>query len=131
VDVTHTVSDDLHTGIQRVIRETVPRWMDDHELTLVAWDERRAAPFPLPADEIDRFHHWRDHVRRSSASSQRQPVATATEVVVPWRATWLFAEVIAEAWRADPYRALARARVLSRLGAIVHDLIPVTSKETV
>ena len=28
VDVTHTLSNSLHTGIQRVVRETVSRWID-------------------------------------------------------------------------------------------------------
>ena len=35
VDVTHTASHDLHTGIQRVVRETVSRWLDDHEFAAV------------------------------------------------------------------------------------------------
>src|SRR5207344_3187164 len=36
VDVSHTVSHDLHTGIQRVVRETISRWLEDgHDINLV------------------------------------------------------------------------------------------------
>jgi len=42
VDVHFTAGNDLSTGIQRVVRRVLPRWVKEHELLMVRWDDDRA-----------------------------------------------------------------------------------------
>ena len=131
VDVTHTASHDLHTGIQRVVRETVSRWLDDHELVLCGWDYAAAAPFALPEAEVAHFQRWRSNLGAGEEVLVREPVADVDEVLVPWRSVVVLPELVVEPTRTDGYRALVKAGVAAQLSMIGYDLIPVTISETV
>ena len=45
VDVDFTARHELHTGIQRVVRQTVPIWNRDRYITPVAWTMARAVSY--------------------------------------------------------------------------------------
>ena len=130
VDATHTASHDLQTGIQRVVRETVNRWLDEHGPVLYAWDYAIGAPMPLPAAEVEHFRAWRSHQRAFQEVLVRHPVAEATEIVVPWRSTFVLPELISEPIRTNGYRALGKARI-GQIALIGFDTIPMTISETV
>jgi FkbM family methyltransferase len=130
VDVTHTASHDLHTGIQRVVRETVSRWRDQHSLTLIAWSYETGSPSALPEDEARRFSSWRMHMH-GLGGVPRSPLIGSPPVVIPWRSVVILPELAGEPLRTDRYRALLRSGVSRGLSAIGYDLIPITLKETV
>ena len=133
VDVSHTVSHDLHTGIQRVVRETVSRWLDaGHEMSLVHFDVATRWPRLLAGAEARRLVTWRDHLSPSGARMiQRTPRYASDDVVVPWGSRLILPELVAEPDRCESYRSAASAGVLRSFSLIGYDLIPMTAAETV
>ena len=131
VDLTHTAAHDLHTGVQRVVRETIGRWLDDHDLVLYAWDLVRGAPLPLPPAEVERFQQWRTHMRAGHRGAMRHLVGEVNEVLVPWRSIVVLPELVVEPRRTDAYRAMMKAGVAAQVAMIGYDLIPITIAETV
>jgi glycosyltransferase involved in cell wall biosynthesis len=126
VDVDFCATNDHHTGIQRVVRETMPRWVRDHDLTLVAWSEANGAMRALAPHEADRVLRWRgDH----------EPPETETDptevppLIVPWRCTVVLPEN-PEPQRCPALAALARysGNVVTAIG---YDCIPVVSPELI
>lgn len=134
VDVTHTATHDLHTGIQRVVRETVSRWLSDPATTLVWWDTRLEILRQLGDVETYRFREWETFL---PAEADTEPVArdlaalTPDAIVVPWDGTFLLPELAADPRRSSCFVAMLRGGVVARSGAIGFDLVPVTSAETV
>ncbi len=121
VDVDHTVDANFLTGIQRVVDETVPRWIRDHQCLTVRWTEGQRALRRLRDDEVD---------RRGWAGSGSVAGGADPTLLVPWEGTYLLPELALELDRLDRIRALTRfARV--RAGVIGYDCVPVTSAETV
>ena len=123
VDVRHTSETDLATGIQRVARETVKRWDDQHDVVLVTWtDDGKAMRRLMP-------------VERSTALDATPPVHGSTRdadkrIVVPLGGYYLLPELAAEVWRTERVAALVEfADVVS--GVIGFDCVPLTTAETV
>ncbi len=121
VDVAHTASTTLTTGIQRVARETTRRWLRDHVCTPVSWTHDLEAMRELTAVELDRI--------RSARAAREDRESEQTTVVVPWRSGYLLPELAAEPSRAARLRALARFSE-NRTGVIGFDCVPITSAET-
>jgi glycosyltransferase involved in cell wall biosynthesis len=121
VDVAHTVSSVLTTGIQRVARETSRRWLQDHGVTPVSWSREFQSLRELTPAELDRLE-------RATAEEDVEARPEAT-VVVPWRCTYLMPELAAELTRTSRLLPLAELTP-NRTGAIGFDLVPVTSAET-
>jgi glycosyltransferase involved in cell wall biosynthesis len=122
VDVSATLEAPFTTGIQRVVMETASRWARDQSAIPVAWSPDFRAMRRLTEDETGRLGDRRPRCGL--------PVpAPDTDVVVPWRCTFLEPEVLAELARSASVRSLAQyARC--RTGAISHDCIPITFSET-
>jgi FkbM family methyltransferase len=132
IDVSHTAMYDLHTGIQRVVRECASRWLQTPKTDLVQWSHRDRSAKRLHDDERERFVYWRDHMHAAGGQMQaRQPVDRNGATVVPWGCTVLVPEVIDATVRSGGYVALARSGVLRRFAMIGYDLIPMTAAETV
>lgn len=119
VDVDHTASTSLATGIQRVARLTTERWVRDHDVTLVGWTASGRALRALSAPEA----------RRATHGGEAGDVAAVTEVLVPVTGTYLLPELVTEEPRLRRLAALARFSGL-RTGVIGFDCVPVTSAET-
>lgn len=132
VDVTHTLDSHIHTGIQRVVRETVCRWLTTgRPISLVSYDCNRNSLRLLSDDETRRFTGWRDNLGdcdRTTGHALDQ--SGHFDVIVPWRCRLLLTELFADQTRCRAYRGLASADVLEDLGAIGYDLIPITAPET-
>ena len=122
VDVTHTASHDLHTGVQRVVRETVGEWLATHELHLISWDYGRRVACALPPGEVARFRSWRDHVHGGDFVP-RTPLAGDEPILVPWRSKVLLPEIAGEWIRTDRYRALRHVDVSARVGRLRQDFL--------
>lgn len=134
VDVTHTaVATDLHTGIQRVVRETVARWIDtDRPMNLIRFELPRPAARVLSDDECERFKSWRNYVGSKTRTAQdRVPESAAANTVVPWQCRLLVPELPFETERTSAYRALATASVLRSLSMVGYDVIPMVAAEKV
>jgi glycosyltransferase involved in cell wall biosynthesis len=121
VDVAHTVSTVLTTGIQRVARETTRRWLRDHDCTPVSWSRDFQSLRELTELEQKR-------IVRSEAQEDVEVRGEAT-VVVPWNSTYLLPELAAEAARSSRLLALAELTP-NRTGVIGFDCVPITSAET-
>lgn len=121
VDLAHTASTVLTTGIQRVARETARRWLATHECTPLSWSRDFQSPRELTSTE-------RDRIERSGAEEDVAARPEAT-VVIPWHSTYLLPELAAEPARAARLLALAELSP-NRTGVIGFDCVPITSAET-
>ncbi len=123
VDVDHSAQYDLHTGIQQVVRSTVPRWESEHDITLAAWTPGRTAYRALDRSEHDRIRNW-------EAREEAPPTASdSLALIVPWHSTVVLAEV-PPGTSCDRLAALAQFSG-NRLVAIGYDCIPIVSAEMV
>ncbi|WP_435736719.1 glycosyltransferase [Cellulosimicrobium sp. PMB13] len=121
VDVAHTASTTLMTGIQRVARESTRRWLT-HDVVLVSWSADLDAVRELTPAEHDRI------VRAAAATEDDHPDTELT-FVVPWRTTYVLPELAIDQARTERLRTLARFSG-GEFTAIGFDLIPLTTGET-
>jgi glycosyltransferase involved in cell wall biosynthesis len=129
VDVDFTARHDLHTGVQRVVRETVPRWNRSRDITAVAWTRARGALRPLGRMEARRIYDW-PAVERSLKNVRNVNDPIPEEVVlVPWRSVLVMPEV--PATEVTPRVAAIGACSNNRVVAVGHDTIPLISADTV
>jgi glycosyltransferase involved in cell wall biosynthesis len=133
IDVTHTARHDLHTGIQRVVREAVSRWLRDGRCVLVWWDDAGGILRELGTIETYRFRDWSNHLPKESDTEPqtRNFDSTPDGIVVPWDSIFLLPELAADPRRSSCYSGLALSGVVDHIGAIGYDLVPVTAAETV
>ncbi|QTE30239.1 glycosyltransferase [Pengzhenrongella sicca] len=121
VDVDFSSRNDLNTGIQRVVRSTVPIWEREHDITLVSWTASGAFR-ALGPDEEDRVLRWSGTRRPAPARG-----ASAPRVIVPWQSVLVLPEV------PGPDRCTALASLAEHSGtavsAIGYDFIPVVSAD--
>lgn len=120
VDVHNTARSPLSTGIQRVVREVVPRWQRATTTTEVAWLDDFRAMRELTSAE-----------RRRMAGEPPLPTSDdqVPAIIVPWQSTYLLPELVVERPRTARIAALARYAE-ARTGVIGYDCIPLTSGET-
>ena len=133
VDVTHTaMATDLHTGIQRVVRETVARWIEtDRPMDLIRFDLRRPAARLLSREERERFESWRTYVGSADSMPHRILDSSAENTLVPWQCHVVVPELPFEAERTQAYRGLGTASVLRSLSLVGYDVIPIVAAEKV
>jgi len=121
VDVAHTISTGLSTGIQRVARETARRWIAETDAIPVSWTRDFQSIRQLTGRE-------RERLIRGYAVEDRALKPDA-RVVVPWRCTYLVPELAAEVERSTRLLPIARFSG-NRTGVIGFDCVPLTSAET-
>lgn len=103
VDATLTSHRSFHTGIQRVVRETVPRWASKHPVQLITWTE--AGTYRPPTEsELWRVMEFEPRVTDVPGDGIK---ADLTTIRVPWRTTVLAVE---------PTSPTHRSEVLACLG---------------
>ena len=125
VDVDFCARKVHHTGIQRVVRATVPHWHRDHEFTLVGWTDGGGCLRRIEDEgELSRVLHWGEH--------ETDPPSTHDVVhrlVVPWNSRLVIVENL-NPRRAQMLTALGQ-RSGTALTMIGYDCIPVVSPELV
>lgn len=121
VDVGNTAAATFTTGIQRVVRETVSRWLVAHDdIVPIAWTADFDAMRTLTRSEAAAF----------GIDDPSLPIdAEDADLVVPWRATMTTAELAAEPQRSTRMRALSRFSG-NPSGSIAYDLVPIVAAET-
>lgn len=127
VDVDFCATSDHHTGIQRVVRETVPRWVRDHDVELVAWTHSHGGMRRIDEVERNRVIRW-DQAQKQRGST-RPERREDVRLVVPWRSTVVLPE------NPEPQRCPSIAAIAQFSGnavtAIGYDCIPVVSPELI
>ena len=123
VDVDYCARFDNNTGIQRVVRETLPRWNADHQIVAVTILDQRTAYRSLSPRELARvFEFGKDVVIDLAEEAAYAPV-----LVVPWQTTVIWPEVV------DPHACLRMACLAqysgNTIGLIAYDMIPILSTE--
>ncbi len=120
VDVTFTASSRLRTGIQRVVREVVPRWKAENDLELIIFDYGAKVwrrPTNIESGNVLLWSKWPRN------ESPQDGVVDYT-IVVPWRTVVVLVEFVAEAARIERLRALPHWSG-SRVSLTYYDLIPI------
>lgn len=129
VDVDFTARHDLHTGIQRVVRQTVPLWHTEHDILPVAWTNARGAMRPLDEVEAARIFAWSaDRTTHGGADEPNRVADTDDHVVLPWRSVVVLPEV--PQVDVTPRIAAIGACSNNRVVLVGHDAIPLLSAET-
>jgi glycosyltransferase involved in cell wall biosynthesis len=138
IDVDFSARHNVHTGIQRVVRSTLPHWQATHgrpaadspELTYVAWTPAHTALRTLDEDErlrVLRWTQWRSGLREVTGGAHS--TTGDWELVIPWRSVVVIPEVPV---RAVCSRLAALAELsANRVVAIGYDCIPVVSADLV
>lgn len=122
-DVDFCARRDFHTGIQRVVRETVPRWEESHEILPVAWTDTYTCLRRLHAWEVPNVMAY----RAGAGTAQRRADHGDTRLVLPLRSTIVLPE-IPEPEASDCYAALSQW-TSNRVVAIGYDMIPIVSAD--
>jgi FkbM family methyltransferase len=133
VDVTHTAAaSDLHTGIQRVVRETVARWIETgRSMDLIRFDLHPPAARLLSSEDRRRFESWRSYVGSVPTGARRGEDLAAESTLVPWHCDLVVPELPFEAERTEAYRGLGTASILRSLSMVGYDVIPIVAAEKV
>ena len=120
VDVHHTATTGLATGIQRVARKTLAEWLGQHDLVTTGW-----------TNSFDALRELSDAEKRNAAygTARDARVPKLAEVVVPWRSDYILPELAIETERTARIAALAEFSG-NRTFAIGFDCVPLTSAET-
>jgi glycosyltransferase involved in cell wall biosynthesis len=128
VEVDHSARRNLHTGIQQVVRQLLPRWVSEHDVIPVVWTERWGAHRALSSRELGRVLSWgTDHCISPAVDDEDE--VEQTPLVVPWQSVVVMAEV---PFGGAPRRLSALAQVSgNHLVAIGYDCIPVVSADLV
>ncbi len=124
-DVHFSATTEHNTGIQRVVRRTMPEWeRAGRGVELVVWTDSLVAMRPLSERERDRVLSWTDR-RFAPGTRDEQKI---DEIIVPWRSQVFVPEVPIHPLTA-PLAALARFSG-NRVSMIGHDAIPLVSAHT-
>ncbi|WP_290801933.1 glycosyltransferase family 1 protein [Herbiconiux sp.] len=119
VDVTDTGRSTFTTGIQRVARETLTRWVGLHEVQCVSWTQDGRSLHRVTPLEYE----------RATLHPAPESLSGEPPVVIPFRATFVLPEIAVDHERALRIRTIAEFSG-SRTVAVGFDTIPVTSAET-
>ena len=121
VDVHHTSTTKMRSGVQRVVRETISRWGVDHDLTLVTWAEDERSLRRLTARETARV--------RGEDADDLPKDEPSRRVVVPRSGLMIVPELATDAGVAQRLLAMGRFSGI-RIAYIGYDCVPLTSGET-
>ena len=124
VDVDHTAQHDLHTGIQQVVRRTLPLWARHYPIELVVWTESRRGLRQLRGEETRRVLYWGSDSQKDGHASD-----SANALIVPWRTVVVLPEIPPRS-SSDRLAALARDSG-NHVVAIGYDCIPASSADLV
>jgi glycosyltransferase involved in cell wall biosynthesis len=126
VDVNFTAQNGLNTGVQRVIRQTLMRWDEKYEHTLLVWTYDGQAMRPLTDRETQRVRNWDSSMRFELSPAHDNDVKV---IAVPWKSRVLIPEVALH--KVIPTLSAMTQFSGNTITLIGHDAIPVLSPEDV
>jgi glycosyltransferase involved in cell wall biosynthesis len=124
-DVDFCARMDHNTGIQRVVRQTMPHWARDHEPVLAAWADFGLGYRRISQRETSRVLEWS---RRREPFVDHLDTTVTSTLLVPWKSTVVLPEV--------PFRELIdRLATLAQysgndVSLIGYDAIPIVSADS-
>ena len=123
IDVDTSGRSDYQSGIHRVVRETVSRWVQQHAVELVIWDDTRTVMRSAAPREVGRVTRF-----AGEFISGIDDAPYSQEIIAPWNTVVVLPDVP----QSGPAEALTGIAECSgnSLTAIGYDLIPITSAET-
>ena len=126
------VTTDLHTGIERVARECISRWLEDQALVLADFtriaESRRSSPTRSTNESDNGATTLPTRARRSRCAARSLRSGNA---LVPWNCRVVVTELLLDRDHCNALRTLATTGVLDSLGFVGFDLIPIVAPETV
>jgi len=127
IDVDFCATHLAHTGIQRVVRQTMSRWHGQRDITLVGWSPHGRSMRRLNALETSRVTEWNTYTEPDAHEPREEP--GRAHIVVPFESTVVLPEVP----QPNLCNVLASLAEFSgnKVGLIGYDAIPVVSAETV
>ena len=128
VDVNFCAKFVHNTGIQRVVRELMPHFIQragSQKLDLVAWTRQNGLTRSLSAIELQRVVDW----RALSAGTSQLPDEPVDELLVPWHGDLLLPEV-PEPELCEALACLAEHSG-TRVTVIGYDTIPISSADLI
>jgi glycosyltransferase involved in cell wall biosynthesis len=128
VDVDHTARHDLHTGIQQVIRNTIPHWVGDHEIVLAAWTGKGGALRGITPVERGRVVDWYGSPATEVRVSDDED-SDVVPLIVPWRSVIVLPDVSMPEV-VEELAGLARWTA-NRVVTIGYDCIPAVSADMI
>lgn len=123
VDVDFCARDDKHTGIQRVVRETLPRWSRGRSVVPVRRTDQHNGYRSLTQSERARVL---EYAGRTTASRPAAP-DSQFELIVPWQTVLVLPEV-PDPLSVERLSGLAQYSG-NQVAAIGYDMIPIISTE--
>lgn len=127
VETDYSARHDHHTGIQRVVRETVPRWAAENDLVLAAWSDDHSSLRTLAPRESQRVLAFGTGAGGEGRHGHDEAAEYSHAMIVPWRTRVLLPDVPVGA-ASDVLATLARWSG-STVGLVGYDLIPITSAD--
>ncbi|GAA0999349.1 glycosyltransferase family 4 protein [Subtercola frigoramans] len=122
VDVHHTSSTIMRSGVQRVVREAALRWGHAHDVVFVSWTDDEKALRRLTVREEARM--------RGGDPDASVTIAPATaKIVIPLTGLMIVPELATDAGVAERLLAMGRFSAM-RVVYIGYDCVPLTSGET-
>lgn len=131
VDVDFCARYEHNTGIQRVVRKTVPHWNDDpgRRPRFVAWTQDSTGYRELTEIERDRVLRWDDRrLEKTTDELLTDDELEVAHVLVPWRSTLVLAEV--PMFHLCDHLACIAQSTSNRVSLIGYDAIPLISAST-
>ncbi len=129
VETDFSAKHNLHTGIQRVTRSTVPIWERSREMRPVVWTDTAIGMRTLREDEHTRLMRWSEAADVPPTSSDFDGVLPGARLIVPWHSILVLVEVPAPG-ACNRLAALGEFTD-NRIVAIGYDCIPVVSADLV
>jgi glycosyltransferase involved in cell wall biosynthesis len=127
VDVDFCATHLAHTGIQRVVRQTMARWNGSRDVTLVGWTPGGLAMRSLTPLETSRVTEWNSYTEPADGVDPDD--ALRATLLVPFESTVILPEV------PQPHLCAVLASLAefsgNRVGLIGYDAIPIVSADTV
>lgn len=126
VDVDFSATHEHNTGIQRVVRRTVPVWAStDRPFDLVAWTSDTSGLRALTEREEDRVLNWNDRQFAPNSDADAAASDSIETIIVPWDCQLFLAEVPSAA--ACTMLECVAASSGNRVSLLGYDAIPLVS----
>lgn len=123
VNVDFCARHDIHTGIHRVVRETLPRWQAKHAIVATANIDEYSGLRTLAPREAHRVFAYGTEPSVSTSDE----LDYHARLVVPWRGVLVIPEIPEPAF--SPYLAALAELSGNQLNIIGYDMIPVVSAD--
>lgn len=128
VDVNQTACSDRRTGIQRVVRKTLPFWDASQDILLAGWTSNGGTLRRLKPAEEQSVLRWHERAEETAPDhAARSGTRTPARLLIPWDSVIVLPEV--PTVDACPLLAALAEFSTNRVVMIGYDAIPIVSAD--